>query len=138
MPKITVKCMSCGKTFEKYTYSIKNGHTFCSHSCSAKWQHANGKLGTSIIKARRKWKRNSNKNRKYCEEKAWKVWARMEIREKLFDESRLRPQKYEYKWRGVELCRGKNISPCYLKEAKAMLGGKHWEGKNRCVKLEGD
>jgi len=27
---------------------------------------------------------------------------------------------------------------CYLKEAKAMIRGKHWEGKNRCVKLEGD
>jgi len=27
---------------------------------------------------------------------------------------------------------------CYLKEAKAMLAGKHWEGKNRCQRLEGD
>lgn len=27
---------------------------------------------------------------------------------------------------------------CYLKEAKAMLEGKHWEGKNKCIKLKGD
>jgi|GEM_PF-2125269 len=27
---------------------------------------------------------------------------------------------------------------CYLEEARAMLMGKHWEGKNRCVKLPGD
>lgn len=27
---------------------------------------------------------------------------------------------------------------CYLREAKAMIQGKHWEGKNRCVKLPGD
>jgi hypothetical protein len=27
---------------------------------------------------------------------------------------------------------------CYLKEARAMLKGKHCEGKNRCVKLTGD
>jgi hypothetical protein len=27
---------------------------------------------------------------------------------------------------------------CYLKEARAILEGKHWEGKNRCVKLKGD
>jgi len=27
---------------------------------------------------------------------------------------------------------------CYLREAKAMIEGKHWEGKNRCVKLPGD
>lgn len=27
---------------------------------------------------------------------------------------------------------------CYLKEARAMIEGKHWEGKNRCVKLPGD
>lgn len=30
------------------------------------------------------------------------------------------------------------ISVCYLKEARAMLHGKHWKGKNRCVKLKGD
>lgn len=27
---------------------------------------------------------------------------------------------------------------CYKKEAKAMLEGKHWEGKNKCVTLIGD
>jgi hypothetical protein len=27
---------------------------------------------------------------------------------------------------------------CYLKEARAIIRGKHWEGKNRCVKLPGD
>ncbi len=27
---------------------------------------------------------------------------------------------------------------CYLKEAKAMLENKNWQGKNRCVKLIGD
>ena len=27
---------------------------------------------------------------------------------------------------------------CYVKEAQAILAGKHWEGKNRCVKLRGD
>ena len=27
---------------------------------------------------------------------------------------------------------------CYRKEARAILEGKHWEGKNRCVKLPGD
>jgi hypothetical protein len=27
---------------------------------------------------------------------------------------------------------------CYRKEARAMLEGKHWQGKNRCVKLPGD
>jgi len=27
---------------------------------------------------------------------------------------------------------------CYLQEAKAMLEGKHWQGKNKCVKLPGD
>lgn len=27
---------------------------------------------------------------------------------------------------------------CYLKEAQAMIEGKNWKGKNRCVKLEGD
>lgn len=34
------------------------------------------------------------------------------------------------------------ISPkkrsCYVKEARAMLEGKNWRGKNRCVKLLGD
>lgn len=30
------------------------------------------------------------------------------------------------------------IKSCYLKEARAMLQGKHWQGKNRCVKLPGD
>lgn len=30
------------------------------------------------------------------------------------------------------------VSSCYIKEARAMLAGKHWEGKNRCVKLPGD
>ena len=27
---------------------------------------------------------------------------------------------------------------CYHKEARAILEGKHWQGKNRCVKLPGD
>lgn len=27
---------------------------------------------------------------------------------------------------------------CYLKEAHAILEGKHWRGKNRCVTLLGD
>jgi hypothetical protein len=27
---------------------------------------------------------------------------------------------------------------CYRKEARAMLVGKHWQGKNRCVTLPGD
>lgn len=27
---------------------------------------------------------------------------------------------------------------CYLAEAKAILEGKHWEGKNKCVKLADD
>lgn len=27
---------------------------------------------------------------------------------------------------------------CYLKEARAMLENKHWENKNKCVKLIGD
>jgi len=27
---------------------------------------------------------------------------------------------------------------CYQKEARTILEGKHWEGKNRCVKLSGD
>lgn len=31
-----------------------------------------------------------------------------------------------------------DIERCYQREARAMLEGKHWEGKNRCVKLEGD
>ena len=29
-------------------------------------------------------------------------------------------------------------SDCYLAEAKAIIQGKHWEGKNKCVKLPGD
>lgn len=32
----------------------------------------------------------------------------------------------------------KEHSKCYLKEARAMIRGKHWEGKNRCVKLPCD
>jgi hypothetical protein len=30
------------------------------------------------------------------------------------------------------------VSSCYMKEARAILEGKHWQGKNRCVKLVGD
>jgi hypothetical protein len=30
------------------------------------------------------------------------------------------------------------MNECYLREAKAILEGKHWQGKNRCVKLPGD
>ena len=32
----------------------------------------------------------------------------------------------------------KAISPCYLKEAKAILQGKDVRGRNKCVKLPGD
>jgi hypothetical protein len=32
----------------------------------------------------------------------------------------------------------RTITSCYLKEARAMLEGKHWQGKNKCVKLPGD
>ena len=34
--------------------------------------------------------------------------------------------------------RPKEVNACYLKEARAILHGKHWEGKNKCVKLKGD
>lgn len=30
------------------------------------------------------------------------------------------------------------ISPCYLKEARAILRGKDVRGRNKCVKLPGD
>jgi hypothetical protein len=30
------------------------------------------------------------------------------------------------------------INECYIKEAKAILREKHWEGKNKCTKLPGD
>lgn len=34
--------------------------------------------------------------------------------------------------------RPEGVSECYLKEARAMLQGKHWQGKNKCTKLVGD
>lgn len=39
-----------------------------------------------------------------------------------------------------ERCRLESIknAKCYFAEARAMLEGRHWEGKNRCVKLRGD
>jgi hypothetical protein len=30
------------------------------------------------------------------------------------------------------------VDACHLKEARAILQGKHWQGKNRCVHLGGD
>lgn len=32
----------------------------------------------------------------------------------------------------------RKINPCYYKEARAMLNGLNWRGKNRCTKLVGD
>jgi len=38
----------------------------------------------------------------------------------------------------INWTRLEKINLCYFREAHAILSGKHWEGKNRCVKLPGD
>lgn len=49
-----------------------------------------------------------------------------------------RARKRQIQLDKTERKRPTEISVCYLKEARAMLHGKHWKGKNRCVKLKGD
>jgi hypothetical protein len=43
--------------------------------------------------------------------------------------------KYEYRKKQPITVHGKMVIGCYKKEAKAILEGKKWEGKNKCIDL---
>lgn len=124
--KIILTCDNCGKEFERYASRKRGEHTFCSGSCSARH-----KWSTQWVNRKSKTTTKCDN----CGKEFERTLAR--IREHNFC-SYLCYVEYRQAHREYHARPGKIVHSCYLKEARAILEGKHWQGKNRCVKLEGD
>lgn len=113
-PKVEFRCAHCGKPFFAYE-SAKQ--VCCSNSCAATWKWDN-----DVFKNHKRVNKNEKQLRK-----TWFMFKRLEFKI------------------GIRVSKGtgRNLNEidkkqCYLKEARAILRGLHWENKNHCVKLPGD
>jgi endogenous inhibitor of DNA gyrase (YacG/DUF329 family) len=108
-----INCANCGKAV-KVSPSRKKLHNFCSRACFA--QYFGGKPQTCPV-CGKEFCVEKSRSQKYCSRACF-----------VKDHYGHDPLPSEEK----------KIADCYIKEAKAMMEGKHWEGKNLCVKLLGD
>jgi hypothetical protein len=108
-----VNCANCGKTV-KVSPCRKKPHNFCSRVCFA--QYFSAKPQTCPM-CGKEFCVEKSRSQKYCSRACF-------VKDR-FGHDTLSPEE-------------KKIEDCYIKEAKAMIEGKHWEGKNLCVKLPGD
>lgn len=152
--KITITCDHCGKEFTRYKGNLRD-HNFCSRECYSEHKHWKPKKMVTCENCGvefERWGCNMNHERHFCSTEchrvyfkthnityktrnqlliAWKGFSKMENAVYKFNKI---PKKHY----GIL----KNIPSdkvnCYLSEARAILEGKNWQGKNKCVKLEGD
>lgn len=115
-----MKCPGCGEEFEP--------------SANAKSQLKLGKK-KSIFCSRDCYDRNRKSTFCKCAPLAiaWNVFNRMDLGDWSYKKCVGVPDVPGY--RSV---RGHRIPVCYVKEARAIIEGKHWQGKNKCVQLLGD
>jgi len=121
-----IPCEYCGTMVYRHISQIHN-HTFCTRSHKALWQHENGHMNNHMVHIHRQQRKQNLVDTR----KLWRLFAKFEHQSGLINFGRHLHRD--------EPIRVSNIpSECYLKEARAILEGKHWKGKNRCVKLTRD
>lgn len=156
--KFTFKCDNCGKMITRDMKSKgnmeKQTHHFCDKKCFSEFRRADVNKVTCDFCGKEfdetRAQRYQRTKQHFCNQACFISFKRtgakkqiatgiMEIdnvvnKDKNVTEIHLADTFYN----GTPMKRIVKINTCYLKEAKAILRNKHWEGKNKCVKLEGD
>ena len=118
-----VKCdnPACGKEFERNSWRLKRSKLhFCSNECRKEYYL---KIKINCKNCGKEFEVPFHqKNRKFCSRDCYCFFEFGTIIEK--GKRRLLPNRI--------------VSTCYMKEARAILEGKNWRGKNKCTKLIGD
>lgn len=124
-----LKCPGCGNYFEReYNYHYHK-RAFCSRECVRANGMGRSKGGSDLkmVAAWRKYKvfLEADDNPYFTDETPRKGDALLIVSTSRGLYNRIEDVPIPH-------------AECYLKEARAMLKGKNWQGKNRCIKLAGD
>ena len=126
--KITITCDYCSKEIKRWPSQIKETHNFCCRRCAGKyqWRVARIQLPTP----------ETTINCDYCNKQFKRKTKLIGKLNFCFREHWIKYRQHAKEY--YSAYRGNKVKSCYMKEARAILTGKHWEGKNKCTKLEGD